>query len=126
MPRNNLLVVVGVALVLAFVIGVSWDPKVGAFLGALAITGFRLSRAFGGLDASPVRGPEPDPDQMIGRHQDAEGPQLAGSKCAYCAQKILTSTEAVACRVCKAPVHVHCRKDHRRDAHRKESGAPYR
>ena len=62
MPRNNLLAVVGVAVVLAFVIAVFLDPKVGAFLGALAITGFRLSRAFGGL-ASLTEEPERAPSR---------------------------------------------------------------
>lgn len=80
------------------------------------------------LAANDVRrGPAPDEDQLVGRHGPSEeGPQLAGSKCVHCAQKILSTLEASACRVCAAPLHRECRKEHRRDAHRETSGQAYR
>jgi hypothetical protein len=73
------------------------------------------------------RGPAPDPDQLVGRFGPSDdSPQLAGSKCAACEQKILTDIEAAACKVCNQPVHRDCRRDHRRDAHRRRSPAVYR
>jgi hypothetical protein len=73
------------------------------------------------------RGPVPDPDQLVGRFGPSDdSPQLAGSKCAGCEQKILTNVEAVHCKVCNQPVHRDCRKDHRRDAHTRRSPAVYR
>ena len=72
-------------------------------------------------------GPPPDPDQLIGRFGPSDDrPQLVGSQCVHCAQKILTSMEAVPCKLCKEPLHRECRKDHRRDVHEKRSTSAYR
>jgi hypothetical protein len=72
-------------------------------------------------------GPEPDPDQLVGRFGPSDNkPQLAGSKCVHCEQKILISVEAVPCKHCQRPVHLECRKEHRRAAHVKPSPSVYR
>jgi hypothetical protein len=129
--RKNIITFTVVAVILAVLASVFWNPAVGGPVGAaLALIAYSVGRVW--LASSEARdegllGPAPDPEQMIGRHGPSDdGPQLAGSKCAYCDQKILAAVDATACRVCNMPVHLRCRKDHRVDAHRSESGAPYR
>jgi hypothetical protein len=132
MWRVNIITFGAVAVILAVMAAVIWNPAVGGPVGfalfVVAVSVFRVSRNIRASAARDgLRERVPDEGQMIGRYGPSDdGPQLAGSKCAYCDQKILTAVEATACRVCNAPVHVRCRKDHRVDAHRPESGVPYR
>jgi hypothetical protein len=68
-----------------------------------------------GSGPSSVRRGPPDPR-----------PQLAGSACAHCEQKIMLELEAALCKTCDKPLHRDCRKPHKTDAHRELSGQAYR
>ncbi|MEP7123247.1 MAG: hypothetical protein ABJE95_20125 [Byssovorax sp.] len=54
------------------------------------------------------------------------GPQLAGSICTHCRQKIVSHLVGALCKQCNQPVHRDCRKDHRAEAHPKRPRAAYR
>lgn len=53
-------------------------------------------------------------------------PQVAGSRCTHCRQKIVSHLEGMRCNQCEQPVHRACRKDHRADVHPKPAHAAYR
>jgi hypothetical protein len=92
-------------------------------LGVVILTardGFRRRR-------HPPAGSEVDLDQLVGRYGPSDDqPQIAGSKCVSCEQKIVVVAEAVLCKRCKRPVHTECWTDHRRAAHQKRSSTVYR
>jgi hypothetical protein len=117
-------VMLGVGVVALIMVAAASPPLVSALV-MLVLTVVAVNRGSGVIGQRDGR-PVPDAEQLIGRHGPSGGPQLVGRKCAYCDQKILTAVEATACRVCNESVHVRCRKDHRVDAHRPKSGAPYR
>lgn len=131
MSRKDLIAFGGVAAIIAIMAAVYWKPAIGAPLGLgallFAAVVFRIRGIVRRARAERFQGPDPDPDQMVGRFGPSEdAPQLAGSRCAYCGQRIVTALEAATCRVCQMPVHHRCSKDHRLDKHRPESGVPYR
>jgi hypothetical protein len=65
----------------------------------------------------PPRGPE---------ETAYTAPQVAGSPCTHCRQRIVSHLEGTLCNQCQQPVHRACRKDHRANAHPKPTRAAYR
>jgi hypothetical protein len=84
-----------------------------ALLSRAALPGDRRIR---GWDDTSLVGPTPPHPR----------PQLAGVRCAHCAQRITTELEARVCASCSAPLHRECMKEHSVDAHRASSGQAYR
>lgn len=93
--------------------------------GAILVGIIRLIRGY-----SMPAGPPPSAEwqeQMIGRDGPEDPtPQLAGAKCVHCAQKITSELEGRFCKLCSAPIHHDCRKDHRLAAHTAPSRSAYR
>jgi thiol:disulfide interchange protein len=126
-----LVVVVSGVMILAFaaVVVTSCDTSpegsrvIMLCLGLLGAV-VRLASLAKGNRAVPT-GTEPSPDSARFGPPDPR-PQLAGSACAHCEQKIMLQTEAVLCKTCKKPLHRECRKQHKADAHRPISGQAYR
>lgn len=81
----------------------------GAMLGGAV----RLARAVFEHDSPPQgvdSSREPDEPPFI-------GPQLAGSECTHCHQKIISYLVGVQCKRFQLPLHRDCRKDHRAEAY---------
>ncbi len=91
--------------------------------GVILVGAVRLERALFKNNNGPQQGVDSsrDPDEP-----PFTGPQLAGSDCTHCHQKIVSYLVGVQCKRCKLPVHRDCLKDHRAEAHAKPAGSAYR
>ena len=90
----------------------------GAIIGGLV----RLVKALATPDSHQLGY---DPSRDVGE-PPYSGPQLAGSTCTHCRQKIVSQLLGAVCKQCSQPVHRDCRKEHRADAHPKPARAAYR
>lgn len=90
--------------------------------GAILVGAVRLLRALFEND-SPLPGVDSsgDPDEP-----PFTDPQLAGSECVQCHQRIVSYLVGVECKRCQLRVHGDGRKDHRAEAHAKPEDSVYR
>jgi hypothetical protein len=100
------------------------DMEILTFLVVMVGGLVRLLAA--GKESHAVRANPPSGPDSVRLGPPDPRPQLAGSTCAQCEQKIMLEIEAVLCKTCERPLHRECRKQHRVDAHRPVSGQAYR
>jgi hypothetical protein len=93
-------------------------------LGATLVAGL-VRLAFAGTASTPGVDTGSGPDSVRRGPPDPR-PQLAGSTCSHCEQKIMLETEAVLCKTCQKPLHRECRKDHKQAAHAPRPAQAYR
>lgn len=55
-----------------------------------------------------------------------DGPQLAGSRCCHCAQKIVVQSDGMICDLCREPMHEDCQEAHAVAHHEPSMGSTYR
>jgi hypothetical protein len=126
-----LVVVVSVVMSIAFLAVVATSCEAGEGEGRLLFLCFTLVAAIVRVAAmskptgAVAIGTEAAPDSARRGPPDPR-PQLAGSTCAHCEQKIMLETEAALCKTCEKPLHRECRRQHKTDAHRPISGQAYR
>ena len=126
-----LVVVVSIVMSIAFLAVVATSCEAGGGEGHLLLLCFTLVAAIvrvAVLDkpiGAVALGTEAAPDSARRGPPDPR-PQLAGSTCAHCEQKIMLETEGALCKTCEKPLHRECRKPHKTDAHRPVSGQAYR
>jgi hypothetical protein len=88
------------------------------FLG-LIIGGLRAANRSAARDTLTNLPPPDDPRFF----EHTSLPQIAGSRCGFCQQKITADLDGRFCKDCRAPIHKDCRKEHRAAAHTKRQGA---
>jgi hypothetical protein len=86
--------------------------------GAIFVGLFRIVRGLAAPreDAAIPEHDHGGRDERAGPARD-EGPQIAGTTCAFCDKKILSVMDGFACATCAAPVHNECGPKHRKKEH---------
>jgi len=124
--RNGLIVSGGAIIVAGIAFATLTSDHAFQIIALCSSVVFGLARIVRGLQPFDTP-PGAWTDDLADRFGPPDSrPQLAGSKCAACAQKIMSEMEAALCRQCGAALHRGCRKDHRVEAHRERSGQAYR
>jgi hypothetical protein len=90
--------------------------------GVILVGAVRLERAFF-KNNNPQQGGDSSRDPG---EPPFTGPQLAGSECTHCHQRIISYLVGVQCKRCQLPLHRDCRKDHRAEAHARPASSVYR